>query len=74
MSYTVKATFTVEISNPAAVASLANMAGVQAGDERAQLQAAANVGLSELGKVAGGYGVSISDANATVLSRPNSEV
>jgi hypothetical protein len=65
MSYIVEATFTVSVANPATVAAVGAVGG-QSGDERSQVQAAANAGLAELQMIARRYGFEISDSSARV--------
>lgn len=67
MSYTVEVTFTVAVANPALVAAVGAVGG-QPGDERSQVQAAANAGLAELQSIARRYGFEISDSSARVLA------
>jgi len=62
-TYTVTTIMTVDITNPAVVAALASSAG----DERQQVQAAADLGLGELSRIASRYGFSISQATAQVI-------
>lgn len=62
-TYTVTTIMTVEIANPSVVAALASGAG----DERQQVQAAADLGLAELSTIARRYGFTISQATAQVI-------
>ena len=64
-THTVHATFTVEVTNPSALAAIASLAG-GSGDERAQVEAAANAGLRELPSIVQRYGFRITDSSATV--------
>ena len=70
MSYTVTANFTVDVTDPSAVSAIAATTGVPAGDELAQVQAMANVGLHELESIARRYGLSVSNSNAQVSASP----
>jgi len=63
-THTVTVTLLVEVTNSKV---LAVIAGAQAGgDERAELQAAADAGLRELKSLVGRYGLRVSEATATV--------
>ena len=62
-TYSVTTIMTVDIANPAVVAALASGAG----DERQQVQAAADLGLKELSRIASRYGFTISQTTAQVI-------
>ena len=66
MTYRVEATIAVDVTNAAAIQAIAATAGAGGGDERSQVQAAANAGLEELKLVVRRYGLDISDASLTV--------
>jgi len=66
MSYTVDATLVVDVSNPTAVAALAAAGAWSGGDQKAQVQAVADLGLQELQTVARRYGITISESSARV--------
>ena len=63
MSYVVDATISVEVTDPA---SLPTAAAGNVNDQRAQVQAAVDLGLKELASLAGRYGFKVSDAAAKV--------
>jgi hypothetical protein len=64
-SYTVHATFEVDITNPSALNAVAHLNGGE-GDEKAKVQSALNAGLAELQRISGRYGFSITSSSATV--------
>lgn len=63
-NYEVTVVLTVSVSNPSIVKTL----GAGAADERAQVEAAVNLGLKELAPIASRYGFTISDSRADVAT------
>jgi len=65
-NYTVTATFTVRADSPAALQGIAALTGAAGGDERSQIEAAVNAGLTEVPGLVRRYGFTVTDASATV--------
>jgi hypothetical protein len=65
-TFTVTATITVRVSDAKAVHDLAVAAGVEGGDERAELEGAVSAGLAELPALVTGYGFEILGSEAHV--------
>jgi hypothetical protein len=67
-TFTVTATITVRVTDPKAVHDLARAAGVDGGDERAELEGAVAAGLQELPALVSRYGFEVTGSEAHVVA------